>query len=408
MLSKRILFLYVSVMQKLEFKHLKIGLLLALLVASCVAAINYEIDLVNIYVTAKFLVTDITRTYMKNEPYGRYFYGPISLVLIKPFAYMSWVVVKYFWILLQTVCFVAFWKMLNKLYPFLLEKKANWAWVVVLVVSINPLHNNFQSNNIQLMLMAIFLYSELLSYEKSGQKQFWSGALISLAALIKVFPAFLAAYYFVVKPKKVKLGVVLGALLWLVVPFAVFGWNDSLLLYKGFFEHLFTYNNEENSFLKVQDLLCLPSLIARILSNASPEQISLVTKSSILLVSGGFFISALNKFKTPVTKKDSLRYWALALALMTFLNPSTRPHYFIFYVPAFCALLEVLYENTASWWVKLSTVLSVLMIAFTAQGVTGKQLNDKLELLSVPTWGMLILCVALTALLITEKKSELS
>lgn len=391
-------------MQKLEFKHLKLGLLLTLLIASWVAAINYEIDLVNIYVTAKFLVSDITRTYMKNEPYGRYFYGPISLVLIKPFAYLSWTVVKYFWILLQTVCFVAFWKLLNKLYPFLLEKKANWAWVIILIVSINPLHNNFQSNNIQLMLMALFLYSELLTYEKSAKSQFWAGALISLAALIKVFPAFLAAYYFVVKPKQVKWGVLGGALLWLVAPFAVFGWNDSLLLYKGFFEHLFTYNNEENSFLKVQDLLCLPSLIARVLAGHSEKEISLVTKSSILVVSGVFFFSAWNKFKGEVARKSSLEYWALAMALMTFLNPSTRPHYFIFYVPAFCVLLGVMHENVANWWVKLSTVLSVLMIAFTAQGVTGKELNDKLELLSVPTWGMLILCVALTALIARNNK----
>jgi hypothetical protein len=36
--------------------------------------------------------------------------------------------------------------------------------------------------------------------------------------------------------------------------------------------------------------------------------------------------------------------------------------------------------------------LSVRLVAFTAEGVVGHDLNDRLEFLSLPTYGMLILC----------------
>ncbi len=406
MLSKSDLSGYYLRMQKIEFKWLRNTLLLALLVACWVTAVHFEIDLVNLYHASIFLNTDVARVYMKNEPYGRYFYGPISLVLIKPLGLMSWTVVKYLWIALQTICFVAFWRLLYKVYPFLIEKKSHWFWVVILIVAINPIHNNFQSNNIQLMLAAVLLLSETWSWEKN-QKAFWGGVLVSVAAMIKVFPAFIAVYYFLVKPTKVKAGVVAGVLISLILPFIVFGIHDAQILYRGFFEHLFTYNNEENSFVKNQDILCLPSLIARLFIDSGEKTASLINKGAILLISGVFFLASIKASRDQWDRKTSLRYLALAWALMALLNPSTRPHYFIFYIPAFAVLLEVIREHTATLWVKAVTVLSVILIAFTAQGVVGKQLNDQLEALSFPTWGMIILCIGVAGLMMSKPTKNL-
>ena len=109
-----------------------------------------------------------------------------------------------------------------------------------------------------------------------------------------------------------------------------------------------------------------------------------------------FFAYAWKKRATAASDANySLHLWALASALMVFLNPSTRPHYFIFYVPAFCSLLQILALATEKAYLLLLLSVSTLLIAFTAEGVVGKQLNDKLEMWSVPTVGMLLLCVGL-------------
>jgi len=80
---------------------------------------------------------------------------------------------------------------------------------------------------------------------------------------------------------------------------------------------------------------------------------------------------------------------------MVFLTPSTRPHYFIFYVPAFISLAEIAREHMDRVFLWASLFVAVLLIAFTAEGVVGKSFNDFLEGLKVPVMGMAILCLGL-------------
>lgn len=365
----------------------KLFFLFALLVPCWVIAERYDIDLVNLHVVAEYLHTDVTRVYAQNGNYGRYFYGPFSLVLIKPLGLFSYVTVKWFWILLQTVCYVVFWLYLYRLYPFL--KSAKWAWLLVFIVSINPIHNNYQSNNIQLMLAAVILIAEALTYSSSSRALFLAGVLVSLTASIKMFPLFLVVYYFLVKPNATRIGVVAGMLFAQALPFLYFGWNDGLLFYRDFISNLTTYD-KQNSLTGVNDILCLPSLVARWF----PEMSGWLSKVLILVVSAAFYLWAWLKRD----RKDlAIHFWALANALMVFLNPSTRPHYFIFYVPAFCSMVVFGMRKhkdapTAQWL----TGVACLLIAFTAEGVVGKNWNEYLESRSYPTLGMLLLCGILT------------
>ena len=96
----------------------------------------------------------------------------------------------------------------------------------------------------------------------------------------------------------------------------------------------------------------------------------------------------MNKFLEP-------HFLAMAWALSVFLNPSSRPHYFIFYIPAFCSILEVIYSHSRTWVLTLGLIISTLMIAFTAEGVVGKHWNEILEAASIPTYGMLLLIIVL-------------
>ncbi len=374
-------------------------LLFVLLIPCWVIAAHYDIDLVNIYAVAGYLVGDIKRVYGSNGQLGRYFYPPFTLILIKPFAYFSYTVVKWFWIVLQTACYVVFWRGLYRLYPVLKEQKFFWPWILIFIVSINPIHNNFQSNNIQLMLIAMLVAAEVHS-RKDGKAQYWAGGLVSLAAWIKVFPAFMAVYYMLVKPKKVKAGLVIGFLFGLLTPLAFFGWEQGISLYRDFYLAVTTYA-DDNPLTLSPDIMCLPSLLARFFKwvvPVEPQVAAMISKGVIIAVSAVFFTASYYKL---VIKKATtqLHFWALALSLTVFLNPSTRPHYFIFFVPAYVSVLAMYHKEKRPFDYFL-VVLSVLLVAFTTDAVLGKTLNDKVELLSLPTIGSALISLLLACRLL--------
>lgn len=366
-----------------------------LLIPCWVIGIKYEIDLVVLHATAQFLNTDYTRVYAQNGALGRYFYGPFSLILIKPLGYLSFPVVKYFWLCLQTFCYFIFWWILSDLYPFLKDKKYFWGWFLIWIVAINPIHNNFQSNNIQLMLATLLVLAEKWVRSLSQRKQVLGGVLVSFTAGIKVFPAFLVVYYFLAKNNNCKKGILLGGLIVLLTPFLFLGPEKATFLYRGFFSNLTTYS-AENSLTKTNDILCLPSLLARLSVSSFTANIVVLALSALFFI---WVILAKKSFKTTDSERHFL---ALAWALSVFLNPSTRPHYFIFYVPAFCSLLEIIYSRGRTFGLTLGLMLSTLLIAFTAEGVVGKELNETLEAASVPTYGMILLCAILACILLKQ------
>lgn len=387
---------------------LRLFLLSVLLIPCWVIAARYNVDLVNLYAAAGFTHTDLSRVYAYNGTLGRYFYGPFSLILISPLAHLSFEAVKWFWILLQTISYVVFWMALSRLYPVLKEKRFFLFWIIIWIVSINPIHNNFQSNNIQLMLAALLLVAELKSREDVKSQQIIAGGLVAIATMIKVFPLFIAAFYLLVKPKWVRAGLVFGFIATGVLPLLFFGFSDGVMLYREFFSNLTTYT-VENSLTKVPDILCLPSMVTRILSPANTvptPAVESIAKGAALLVSAVFFLWVSLKLlkKQLQDARYSLHVWALACALMVFVNPSSRPHYFIFYVPAFCSVLEILYLEQRGRVPSTLIFISTLLVAFTTDLFTGKSLNDTLEFQNVPTWGLLCACVALLVTLKSYSK----
>lgn len=380
-------------------KTTQLSLLGLLLIPCWIIAAKYDIDLVNLYAAQGFAQTDPTRVYGFNGTLGRYFYGPFSLVVFGPLAWFSFATVKVIWIALQTASYFAFWYLIYKLYPSLLNRNSWGAWLAVFVLAINPIHNNFQSNNIQLMLGVLILWAEWWSVNQNSRKQFGAGFILACAAAIKVFPLFLCAYYIVAKPARVRQGVLAGFLFTLLIPILPFGLTTSALLFQDFLANLTTYN-VENSFTRVPDILCLPSLVARVFQNTlSPAGISLVTRVSILGISAAFFLWVLRLKKQTDWQNGrlSVHVWALACTLMAFLNPSTRPHYFLFYLPAVASLAELTRELSGSYRKAVWGLLAggILLIAFTAQGVTGKDLNDWLEAANYPTYGAGLLAIGL-------------
>ena len=383
----------------------QLALLVLLLVPCWAIAIRFDCDLLVLFQVAKWIPTDLTRIYGDNGSIGRFFYSPVTLIFLRPMGYFSYPVVKGFWIALQTLAYGVFWLGLFRLYPFLQSKRAAIAWIFVWIVAINPIHNNFQSNNIQLMLAAVLLWAEVLS-RGSSRARWAAGVLCGLTAAVKIYPLFLVALYFLTKPREVKAGIGVAAFCAIALPFLYFGGAGGTYLFHSFFQNLVTYQ-ADNQPSRIPDILCLPSLLSRwlvpLLGEGKTEH--LLVFAILAAIAGCYFYFA---WRTSARKQSHHEYThilALGMALMVLLNPSTHVHYFIFLVPAFASLVEIAAQETSALaFSRWSFFLSVLLVAFTTEGVVGRRLNDQLEYWNIPTMGILLLCVALFLCLVTRTK----
>lgn len=386
------------------------GLLGALIIPCWVIGYQYNTDFRVLYYISQVMGQDVNMVYGPNASAGRFFYGPLTLPLIAPLALATQSISHVGWLVLQSVAYGIFFWGLIRLFPVL--TKSAWVWVFVWAFCINPVHNNFQSNNIQLMLIAAIVVAEICTRTDSSRLRLLGGALVALAAAIKVFPGFVAVMYLIAKPKSVKWGVVLGSALSVLIPLVYFGFGDTVILFQGFLTNLTTYT-DENSLVGSPDILCLPTLLARAFSpgvHVSAFAETLTRWSSLALCLGYFYLLWAGRKVEGIEK----HLWSLGLALMVFINPSSRPHYFVFYIPAMCSLVEIWRSNARGNSLLLTgAVFSWALIALTAQGVVGKDLNNMLELLSVPTLGMVVLCATLTVAVVNlmseqEEKSSVS
>lgn len=375
--------------------------LVALLLIPCwVIGWLYEIDIKTAHWVISRILTFPSMIYgpVQNNELGRYYYGPFSLVLFMPLSKLAFVPFKIVWLLLQTTSFVLFWWFLVRLYPALF--RSSWRSFFVWIIAINPIHNNFQSNNIQLMLAVILLGAQLLSRSKNTLGPLIAGVLVAGAAHVKVYPAFLAVFYFLTGRPALRWGVAGGAVGFALLPFAVFGIPLGTTLYSGFLENITIYGTD-NPLTRVSDILCLPSLLARTLEPyASSSTVLAVTWSLTFLVSMAFFLWAWRR------RGGDTPPWEIAWLLMAFLNPSTRVHYFVFLVPAFCWWLEKLDVKSARQL--FFFVTSLLLVTFTVEGVVGRTLNNRLEYLNLPTWGILVALFSVVILKIRARDDIIS
>ena len=214
--------------------------------------------------------------------------------------------------------------------------------------------------------------------------------LISLCASIKIYPAFIAIYYLLRRPSTVKAGLILGGLISLVVPLFVFGFAEGVSLPAQFVQNALQYN-------RVYDLakdtvsLSLPSLLTTWLPPywVSYGAVIFITGTSSLL----FFIWA---FLT--RQEDELlnerHFWAFLWSMMALLNSTTRPDYFIYFLPAFASLGVLIQTQPKKIVYRYGILVSVLLISFITEWVLGsRDLTHYLEGLRIPVLGIMTLCL---------------
>jgi len=312
---------------------------------------------------------------------GYFYYGPVFLIATLPLGLLSFKLAKIVWIICLTLLLYAIVRGLNLVFPQL--KNSFGSWLVLFVFSIASIHSGFQSLNIQIILFAMLLYAELWVDSKEFKWQWLSGVLVGLASMIKVFPLFIFVFYFIKKNNTVRLGLLSGIVLGFLLPMVFFG-VDGLNLWKSFFYNLFHYESR-NSQIQYSYMLSLPALIRRYgyYLAWNPGTVKAVTYSVILILSSLFFWRS---YKSQDTRKN----WALGLALMVLINPTSMPHYFIFFLPLVGFLIEKNQHATRLFTYAFATFW--ILVCFTTDAFVGRTANTFLESYGFITLAYLGLC----------------
>jgi hypothetical protein len=214
-------------------------------------------------------------------------------------------------------------------------------------------------------------------------------------------------FYWIARPQ-IRLGLALGILTTLVVPFLAFGVSDSWELHQSFLKNLKSYGND-NSLIVTEDICSLPSLMVRWLYTFGiSEQQSMRWVSLLVVFLTAIFLGCCFKWRDKLSDdKVYLPFFSLALSLMAFLSPATRPHYYIFYLPSAAWLLGLYKTKTLTKVETFWLVVSIALIALSQEGAVGKYWNDRLEEWNVPTYGMIVLIVLNIRLLAKQIKTSL-
>jgi hypothetical protein len=331
----------------------------------------------------------VTRLYSDNAEIGNFFYGPFGLAILNPLSLLSFHQANLLWLTLQSFSYFIFWFFLVKIFPEVLDPKRIPLFLLTWVVSIKPIHASFQSHNVQLMFAAILIFSEWNTQSKRKRDQLLSGILLSLLASIKIYPAFIALYYLLRKSHFVRLGLILGGLVSLVVPLLVFGFETGFSLPKQFVHNALHYHHIYDLSKDVVSL-SLPSLLTTWLpvNWISAGAVSLITALMALL-----YFSWVFKTRRLISPQVERHSWAMSWAAMAMLNSTTRPDYFIFFVPAFISIPFAIKHSPRPVLYRVGLFISLALIAFITEWTLGsRDLTHYLESLRIPVIGVLLLC----------------
>ncbi len=370
----------------------KVFLLFVLLIPCWGIALRPGIDFNVYYKVSEWINSGrLFNLYRDSKEIGGFYYGPLSLVLFKPLAYFSFNASHWIFLFLQTVAYVVLWAFLFKLFPEnQTSKSKSWMWLLVWAASIKPIHASFQCYNIQLFFAAGFILAEWLSEQENKLYQIGGGIIVSLLAAIKFFPGFLILLYWLTKNNRVRLGTVMGALLAVLLPVLTFGWETAFALHKDLAESLHLYHSTYPLSSQIF-FLSLPSLLATWLEPFfSTPVIETVTRIINVTLSVLFYAVA---WKHRENKQLAPYFFASGLALMTVINTSTRVDYYVFFLPAFCVLVQFWQQSEKKEILfKVATALCFsTMYLISEWTLQSRDLNHQLEAIRIPVVGMLLL-----------------
>ncbi len=373
--------------------RIKLVLMAALGLASVVAAWRSGSDFQTLHRAATLAVQGQAAQAMTLAP--ELALTPYTLTWLAPLGWIPFTAAKVLWLLAQVVTLFLFWSGMGKLYPQSRPAGSFLPWIFLFVLSINPVHGQFMRGDLTLMLFTGLLWAEIFSLSGGVLGGTVAGVLVAGTVATRLFPVWVLAYYCVGRGRAERQGLVAGALLAVLASYVVFGSQTSLLFFE-FYKNLAT-QADTGLFLRWDSLQNVPAGVFRTLAAKGSEvQALAITQYAFALCFALVLYLGFRRRHSYAFEGDQSRnLWALALAMSALFCAETRPHYYMFYLPAIAGLLEQASLRRANGFSTVGPWLAVmaftLTVGLTAEAVVGRQWNHVFQHANIPLFGMVFL-----------------
>ncbi len=363
--------------------------------------------------------------------YCLYFYSPLWVVLLTPFADLPNFIPNLIWLVANLFFLYRSWILLKQYVEkfYLSIKQLRWLLFLCLLMSFRFIMYNFGMIQMTLFLLWGCLESIRLMRD---QKPGWGGVLLALVINIKIVPIVLVPYLLYRRYFKGLLYVLIFTTAFLFLPAIYTGWNQNLYLLSEWWVVI----NPGNAEHLIEAELGPHSLTALIPTLLTETSGALPIKRNLLHLSEHHAIMVLNIFRLALilftlyflkwppfagakTKLTQLRELAYLILLIPLIFPHQQKYAFVLTLPALFYLSHFIvvnysYKNivlTKPGWYLLITLLcgSFILMTLSTDGLVGRDFNKITQHFKTITWGTLLLIWALVIAKpqITEKSLQI-
>lgn len=264
-------------------------------------------------------------------------YAPFFAFLMIPIAVLPFGLAKIFWAFLNVLAiFYLAFSLVRKIYPdrFLLIT------LLAVIISLQTISHHFMDGQINLIILALILWSFELFTSEKPMKNFWGAVLFAFATFVKLYP--LLFLFIFAKKMEVKktFYIALAYFIFLLMPFVLISFKKAAHMYWMWKSILADSGNHLD--LARDENQSLYGGFSRLIHDFSLAKIFYLASSAITMALMFFGIDS-QKLK----KIDELFLLDFSLVSITMLliSPLTWIHYYVFLIPLLLLILGGFLEN---------------------------------------------------------------
>lgn len=326
--------------------------------------------------------------------------APLHALLVVPLTYMSYSAAEYLNLAINLLCVLLTFYLASLAVPPK-WKAAWWFWSFVVVANFRPFLMGMAMVKIE--FIEILLMALALHFYRT-EKDYWAGASLGAAAMIKYIPGFLIFYFLIRGEKKVVASFALACVAITLVTVGIFGWEHHV----SFAQQLFS-KQSWSSWIDNQSMFVA---VGRAFAPFPPKEftpeISLSHTANLVLWSVRIALGLALVYVTFVNRKDRKSrqvemIMGLWLAFAPILIRFFRDYYTVLLYPFMLAMVLEFLENRPVTWVQKTFWIGMGLAYFLiGQGVPLGLFtrlpeaiphygNFNLFLyLAIPFWGVLV------------------
>lgn len=332
-----------------------------------------------------------------------YIYPPFFSLLVSPLTFLNINTAALIWLMMNLVLYIVSAVMLYRIL-FGRYDAARALWTAVIAAGLIPAQLDFlhgQVNTLILFLITAALWSYV------NRRDLLCGALIGLAAAVKITPALLVVFFLIKKEYRVVLGALTALVVTLVAPAPSFGAKQTFFLLNKWFDLVispFIYDAAVRTKFTNQSLT---AALLRLLTHANatetgaPYYVNLLSLPqaavkgiirvlSVIILLTGFFAS-----RKPCHRASSVffaQYTVMLLTMLMLSGISWHHHYVLMLLPFMVALR--LGQETAGGYFRASAAVSFFAVNLSFVYWFGDYLALPLSAYSMMFWGVVVLWIA--------------